>query len=98
MPKTEYAAFKALDPFFEVVLESLSGLVDGKHYFDTFADDALYESRSNFPGWPQTIQGRAKSWDISGNHYGAKRRGQQELLVGTWLRASTSRRDGTIWL
>jgi ketosteroid isomerase-like protein len=54
-----YAAFKALDPFFTVVLEGLSGLVDGKHYFDTFADDAVYESRYNFPGWPQTIRGRA---------------------------------------
>ena len=59
MPKAEYAAFQALDPFFKVVLEGLSGLVDGKHYFDTFAEDAVYESRYNFPGWPQTIQGRA---------------------------------------
>jgi ketosteroid isomerase-like protein len=59
MPKAEYAAFNALDPFFKVVLEGLSGLVDGKHYFETFADDAVYESRYNFPGWPQTIRGRA---------------------------------------
>jgi uncharacterized protein len=59
MHKTEYAAFNALDPFFNVVLVGLSGLVDGKHYFDTFADDAVYESRYNFPGWPQTIRGRA---------------------------------------
>jgi uncharacterized protein len=59
MSKAEYAAFEALDPFFKVVLEGLSGFVDGKHYFDTFADDALYESRYNFPGWPQTILGRA---------------------------------------
>jgi ketosteroid isomerase-like protein len=59
MPKAEYAAFKALDPFFKVVMEGLSGLVDGKHYFDTFADDAVYESRYNFPGWPQTIRGRS---------------------------------------
>jgi ketosteroid isomerase-like protein len=59
MPKAEYAAFKALDPFFKVVMEGLSGLVDGKHYFDTFADHVVYESRYNFPGWPQTIRGRA---------------------------------------
>jgi ketosteroid isomerase-like protein len=58
MPKAEYAAFKALDPFFKVVLDGLDGLVDGKHYFDTFADDAVYESRYNFPGWPQTIRSR----------------------------------------
>jgi ketosteroid isomerase-like protein len=59
MPKAEYAAFNALNPFFKVVMEGLTGLVDGKHYFDTFADDAVYESRYNFPGWPQTIRGRA---------------------------------------
>jgi ketosteroid isomerase-like protein len=53
------AAFEALDPFFKVVLEGLSGLVDGKHYFDTIADDALFEFRYNFPGWPQTVRGRA---------------------------------------
>jgi ketosteroid isomerase-like protein len=59
MSKAEYAAFEALDPFFKVVLGGLSGLVDGKHYFDTIADDALFEFRYNFPGWPQTVRGRA---------------------------------------
>lgn len=59
MPKPQYKAFEALNPFFEVVLKGLSGLVDGKHYFDTFADDAIFESRYHFPGWPVTIRGRA---------------------------------------
>ena len=59
MPRHEYAAFQALDPFFKIVLEGLNGLVDGKHYFDTFAQDAVYESRYNFPGWAATIRGRA---------------------------------------
>ena len=59
MPKTGYKAFEALDPFFEVVMEGLRGLVDGKHYFDTFAEDATFESRYHFPGWPVTIRGRA---------------------------------------
>ena len=59
MPKTGYKAFEALDPFFEVVMEGLRGLVDGDHYFDTFAEDATFESRYHFLGWPVTIQGRA---------------------------------------
>ena len=59
MPKTKYKTFEALDPFFAVVMEGLRGLVDGKHYFDTFAEDALFESRYHFPGWPTTIRGRA---------------------------------------
>jgi ketosteroid isomerase-like protein len=59
MKEVEYAVFEALNPFFEVVLRGLSGLVDGEHYFDTFADDAIFESRYHFPGWPPTIRGRA---------------------------------------
>ena len=59
MPKGEYEIFESLDPFFEVVMEGLRGLVDGDHYFDTFAEDALFESRYRLPGWPTTIRGRA---------------------------------------
>jgi hypothetical protein len=55
MPNAEYAVFKALDPFFRVVEQGLSGFVDGDHYFDTIADDALFEFRYNFPGFPQTV-------------------------------------------
>ena len=59
MQKAKYAAvFEALNPFFEVVQKGLSGLVDGEHYFDSFSDDAIFESRYCFPGWPVTIRGR----------------------------------------
>jgi ketosteroid isomerase-like protein len=58
MPKTGYKAFEALDPFFEVVMKGLRELVDGNHYFETFAEDATFESRYHFPGWPVTIRGR----------------------------------------
>jgi ketosteroid isomerase-like protein len=57
--KADYKVFEALNPFFEVVLRGLSGLVDGEHYFDMFAEEAVFESRYHFPGWPVTIQGRA---------------------------------------
>jgi ketosteroid isomerase-like protein len=59
MPDPEYAVFKALDSFFEVVQKGLSGFVDGEHYFDTIADDALFEFRYDFPGYPKTVRGRA---------------------------------------
>src|ERR1700693_5957058 len=59
MKKDRYAALEALNPFFEIVRKGLSGLVDGEHYFDTFADEAIFESRYHFPGWPVTIRGRA---------------------------------------
>jgi ketosteroid isomerase-like protein len=54
----KYAAFTALDPFFEISQRGLAGLVDGDHYFDTIADDAEFEFRYHFPGWPQKLRGR----------------------------------------
>jgi ketosteroid isomerase-like protein len=59
IPKVEYTAFEALDPFFRVVERGLSEFVDGEHYFDMIADDALFEFRYKFPGWPETVRGRA---------------------------------------
>jgi ketosteroid isomerase-like protein len=59
MPKGEFEIFEALTPFFEVVMEGLRGLVDGDHYFDTIAEDVLFEFRYHFPGGPPTIRGRA---------------------------------------
>jgi ketosteroid isomerase-like protein len=59
VPNTKYAAFQALRPFFELVRNGLDGLVDGEHYFDTVAEDAVFEFLYHFPGWPLTIRGRA---------------------------------------
>src|SRR3984893_13633597 len=58
MPKSDYTAFFALDPFFAVVMEGLSKFVDGEHYFDTVADDVLFEFLYEFPGWPRVTRGR----------------------------------------
>jgi ketosteroid isomerase-like protein len=59
MTKSRYADFNALNPYFDIVLEGLTGLVDGKHFFDTIGDDAVFDFRYDFPGWPRTIRGRA---------------------------------------
>ena len=59
MRMAEYAVLDALNPFFEVIQKGLSGLVDGEHFFDMFAEDAVFESRYRFPGWPEVIHGRA---------------------------------------
>ena len=58
MTDPKYAAFRALDPFFNIVQQGLAGLVDGDHYFDTIADDAVFEFRYIFPGWPQRLDSR----------------------------------------
>jgi ketosteroid isomerase-like protein len=57
--RPDYKVYEALEPFFNVVLRGLSGLVDGNHFFEAFAEDAIFESRYRFPGWPATIRGRA---------------------------------------
>ena len=59
MPAAKYTGFEALDPYFAVVQQGLGDFVDGDHYFDLFADDAVFESRYHFPGWPLIIRGRA---------------------------------------
>ena len=70
MAKDKYAIFDALNPFFEIVQKGLTGLVDGKHFFDAIADDAFFDFRYNFPGWPLTIRGRADLMDqFSGYGY-----------------------------
>ena len=58
MTDPKYAAFTALDPFFEISQQGLAGLVDGDHYFDTIADDVVFEFRYIFPDWPQKSSGR----------------------------------------
>jgi ketosteroid isomerase-like protein len=59
----KYAGYEALDPFFEVIREGLSGLVQGEHFFDTIAEDAIFEFLYDFPCWPRIISGRARLVD-----------------------------------
>jgi len=54
-----YVAYKAADPYFKLVRSALDDLVDGDHFFDTLADEVVYEVLYDFPGWPRIIQGRA---------------------------------------
>lgn len=57
--RSTYAGYKALEPFFEIIQAGLKGLVHGEHFFDNFAEDAIFESLYEFPGWPRIIRGRA---------------------------------------
>ena len=58
MTDPKYKTFAALDPFFEVVQQGLSGMVEGDHYFDTIADNAVFEYRYHFPGYPRRVDSR----------------------------------------
>lgn len=56
--------FKALEPFFQIIREGLSGLtvltglVDGKHFFDILAEDVVTEFVVTVPGYPPRVEGR----------------------------------------
>lgn len=58
MPGPRYAAYRASDPYFDLVREALGDRVDGEHFFDVVADDIVYEVRYEFPGWPRVVRGR----------------------------------------
>ena len=47
---SKYPACEALDPRFEIMMKGLSKYVDGEHYFDTLADDVVFEFLYEFPG------------------------------------------------
>src|SRR6266700_5454157 len=49
---------QSLAPFFDIVQRGLASHVDGDHYFDTIADNAVFEFRYIFPGWPQKLDSR----------------------------------------
>ncbi len=68
-----YAAFSALDPFFDIVRQGLAGLVDGDHYFDTIAPDAVFEFRYRFPvvNISQTPGVVILEYEIQGNAVGS---------------------------
>jgi uncharacterized protein len=58
MTNSKYASFVALDPFFDIVMQGLAGATDGAHYFEAIADDAVFEYRYFFPGFPTKVVGR----------------------------------------
>ena len=60
MPKTDYAAYNASEPYFHMVRGALGDLVDGEHFFDIVADDVIYEVLYDFPEWPRVLNGRAE--------------------------------------
>lgn len=59
MDTARYDKFNALNPFFDIVMEGLAGLVDGDHFWDAVADEAVFEFRYRFPGWPERLETRA---------------------------------------
>jgi ketosteroid isomerase-like protein len=58
MTVTNLQDFRALEPFFRTIEKGLDGLVDGGHFFDLFAEDAVTEFVVTVPGYPRRVEGR----------------------------------------
>jgi uncharacterized protein len=58
MLNPKYAVYEPAAPYFDLVRAALGDLVDGEHFFDIVAADAIYEVLYDVPGWPHVIRGR----------------------------------------
>jgi len=61
MINRNHPAFKReAEPFYNIIMEGLKGEVDGAHFWDTVAEDAVFEFLYRFPGFTNKIDGRKK--------------------------------------
>ena len=54
---------KNAEPFFSIIMKGLDGEVDGEHFWDAVAEDAVFEFLYNFPGFTNKIEGRKAYMD-----------------------------------
>jgi uncharacterized protein len=67
--KRNHPAFnKNAQPFFSIIMEGLKGEVDGEHFWDAVAENAVFEFMYNFPGFANKIEGRAAYMDWFGDY------------------------------
>jgi uncharacterized protein YbjT (DUF2867 family) len=65
-----------------VALRGLDGLVDGAHFFESFAEGAIFESLYELPGWPRTIRGRPALLDaLSGYGNNIRLESSDKLVI-----------------
>jgi uncharacterized protein len=47
---------KNAGPFFSIIMEGLKGEIDGEHFWDAVAENAVFEFLYNFPGFTHKIK------------------------------------------
>lgn len=69
MVNRKHPAFKKeADPFYNIIMEGLKGEVDGEHFWDAVAENAVFEFLYEFPGFAGKIDGREKYMDWFGGY------------------------------
>lgn len=79
------------EPFYSIVMEGLKGEVDGEHFWDAVAEDAVFEFLYNIPGFTNKIAGRKAYMDWFGGY-------NMELKSADSLRVYKDREQGVITL
>lgn len=82
---------KNADPFFNIVMEGLKGEVDGDHFWDAVADDAIFEFLYHFPGFTTKMEGKKVYMDWFSGY-------SNELHSSDNLRVYKDREQGVITL
>jgi ketosteroid isomerase-like protein len=68
MNRNHPAFKKEAEPFYNIIMKGLTGEVDGEHFWDAVAKDAVFEFLYNFPGFTNKIEGRAAYMDWFGGY------------------------------
>ena len=56
------------EPFYSIIMEGLKGEVDGEHFWDAVAEDAIFEFLYNFPGFANKTEGRKAYMEWFGSY------------------------------
>ena len=56
------------EPFYSIIMEGLKGEVDGEHFWDAVAENAVFVFLYNIPGFTNKIEGRKAYMDWFGGY------------------------------
>jgi len=59
---------KNAEPFYSIIMKGLKGEVDGEHFWDAVAENAVFEFMYNFPGFANKMKGRKAYMDWFGGY------------------------------
>ncbi|RFS27019.1 limonene-1,2-epoxide hydrolase [Chitinophaga silvatica] len=68
MNRNHPAFNKNAEPFYNIIMEGLKGEVDGEHFWDAVAENAVFEFMYNIPGFTNKIEGRKAYMDWFGGY------------------------------
>src|SRR5208283_3231520 len=68
MNRNHPAFNKNAEPFYSIIMEGLNGEVDGEHFWDAVAENAVFEFLYDFPGFTNKIKGRNAYMDWFGGY------------------------------